>query len=1509
MDSRTQLKQIFSYIHALVERSVDINYDFTDYSFSLDLSDLPEHEKLTITQPGEEAFADGTVILSVGKPEIDPCPPLPAALIGWLKDGWDDPLKSAEPVNKREFCAGEDEPIRTELFSDVPTRRDVFTDWLTRREIWAYDATPATKVRRLYDKLYSLFSLLDKESDRLELIIGDGMLETTLADGAKVRHPLILERVALEFDPEKPQFTVTDLDTPATLNTRLLRLVPDIETSALSKLSNELEESGIHAFDADVLDTYLSKLCNSLSPDCEFSKDGSDSKISVRRGMVLFIRPRNSGYIAMTEKILEDIEVTDDFSEALLEIVGELHAAETSYDKPDAAAKLIEVNGIDPDFLLEKQANREQLLIARKIIQNNAVLVQGPPGTGKTHTISNIIGDLLSRGQSVLVTSQTSKALSVLRDKISEPLRPLCVNGNDGSKNQLEASLNAINDCMSSNNPETLDEEAERLEKERRGVIADLVNARSNLVKIVEREYCDIETENKVYTPKEAATIIGEMTDAFIPDVVGLSTPMPLDSAELSELYATNTALTENDEQILSLGAPDSSELLSPAGFDALCGTANAASDVITTDGVGYWQNNDDRDPLAVASVQKKLGIEAERLSKAQPWQLALAQSGIAQGGLTGVFDSLDKQIPQLNELYSDLRMDLIDADPTIPDDLLIPEVGEIFDDMLQNIEGEKINWLKIALHPKWKPVLERCIINGEKPDTRAEVAILADYHFYLVGQKQLLRRWEKAIISIGGPDINFGRPEETAQKAWVDVTSWLTWYDTVWGSVENELVALDFDFDRYYSNIPMEVRMKGEVYAIDWALKNDLIPYVAVERSRGDRCSSIDELDQRAKQLLPFEEDFAPVFSNMRSAIENRDSAAYKQSFDEYDRLCMKKGAYRRRCELMAKLSAVCPLWAQEIAARNGINGFGTVPAGLEANWLRAQLRGELDSRTKDSISDLQDKIFKLTSSLSDVTRELISRRAWSAELRTMRDPERKSALAAWASLVKRVGKGTGKRAEQLLASGELRRAMKACRRSVPVWIMPLASVAEYFEPGDEKFDVLIIDEASQADLSGLIALYIAKKVIVVGDDKQVSPTPVGMDLETSQKLRQEFLRDIKNSSMYDELISIYDLAKANYEPITLREHFRCATDIINFSNFYTYNGIICPLRDSYSLSVKPSTVCYRVPDGKSTGKKTNLNEAKAVASLICACCEQKEYKNATFGVITMIGDEQGALIDRLLHAHMSDSEYRARRILCGNPAYFQGDERDIIFISLVDAPNGKGTALQVRREGYNDMYAKRYNVAASRAKDQLWVVHSLDPNNDLKGDDLRLKLINHAASPEDTASALQKSAPSAITEMEQEIADALTNAGYTVSFRQKAGLYTVSMLCAGKNKRVAIECDGDRPLNVDEISLEMSKQSVLERLGWKFIRVRSSSYYRDKAAGLEEVISMVKAAGVEPGCADSTNENDLLEKIYARAEELRTAWDEEAKKAKEDEEAVIEEAVAEVSESENDISEIIDE
>src|SRR6185369_7511569 len=149
-------------------------------------------------------------------------------------------------------------------------------------------------------------------------------------------------------------------------------------------------------------------------------------------------------------------------------------------------------------------------------------------------------------------------------------------------------------------------------------------------------------------------------------------------------------------------------------------------------------------------------------------------------------------------------------------------------------------------------------------------------------------------------------------------------------------------------------------------------------------------------------------------------------------------------------------------------------------------------------------------------------------------------------------------------------------------------------------------------------------------------------------------------------------------------------------FSNGLSYNWRIRPLRDASSVVLRPHVVPFRVQAAE-FGRDVNHDEARAIASLISAAIEQPEYASKTFGVIALVGDAQALVTERLLRQHLSVAEIEDRRIVCGNAAHFQGDERDVMFLSMVDVPQDGPLALR-----QDDRFKQRYNVAASRARDQ---------------------------------------------------------------------------------------------------------------------------------------------------------------------------------------------------------------
>src|SRR5256714_12930134 len=125
-------------------------------------------------------------------------------------------------------------------------------------------------------------------------------------------------------------------------------------------------------------------------------------------------------------------------------------------------------------------------------------------------------------------------------------------------------------------------------------------------------------------------------------------------------------------------------------------------------------------------------------------------------------------------------------------------------------------------------------------------------------------------------------------------------------------------------------------------------------------------------------------------------------------------------------------------------------------------------------------------------------------------------------------------------------------------------------------------------------------------------------------------------------------------------------------------------------------------------------------------------------------------------------------------------------MFLSVVDTASD--SQLRLRSE---PMFKQRFNVAASRARDQMWVVHSLNPA-DLKPKDLRRRLIQHAEDPEAVRLLMKQSEDSSETPLEHEVHNRLFEAGYRVLPHWRVGFYTIAPVVAGGGGRLAIEGDG---------------------------------------------------------------------------------------------------------------------
>src|SRR6266404_1509255 len=566
--AREKLTRVFRYLEALNQHRNPAKRQIREQLWSLWLHDLPDHPSIkrgasksasakskAVDSQNDDTGAGGFV-LKVQRPSLASPPEPPAAIATWLESGWDDP--SNEPsvtVSRNET----DQPgeARTADFADEPSRLAALQRWKVAREEWAKTEKPARAAMRVFETLYSLYGRIDREAERVELVLGDGILSWSRPEGS-IYHPILLQRLQLQFNAAVPEFTLSEADHPVELYSALFQSMSDVDGRAIGRCREELEQEGFHPLVNGSTSGFLKRLVVQLSPRGEFFDDRApDAEVAdpcIGRDPVLFLRSRTLGFAAAIEGILADLRTREDLPWSLLNIVGE----ESSVPEAGTAHPFASGSApADSEVLLSKPANPEQIRIAQQLEEHGGVLVQGPPGTGKTHTIGNLVGHLLAQGKSVLVTSHTTKALRMVRHHIVTELRPLCVSVLESdldSRKQLESAVGSIAERLSRADAGSLEMEAKRLESERLELLKKLDEIRTQLTEARADEYRDIVLAGKSWTPADAARQVIQEKEAhgWIPGPVAAVAPLPLSPGELADLYRAGVSLSREDEHELS---------------------------------------------------------------------------------------------------------------------------------------------------------------------------------------------------------------------------------------------------------------------------------------------------------------------------------------------------------------------------------------------------------------------------------------------------------------------------------------------------------------------------------------------------------------------------------------------------------------------------------------------------------------------------------------------------------------------------------------------------------------------------------------------------------------------------------------------------------------------------------------------------------------------------------------------------------------------------------------------
>jgi very-short-patch-repair endonuclease len=521
-----------------------------------------------------------------------------------------------------------------------------------------------------------------------------------------------------------------------------------------------------------------------------------------------------------------------------------------------------------------------------------------------------------------------------------------------------------------------------------------------------------------------------------------------------------------------------------------------------------------------------------------------------------------------------------------------------------------------------------------------------------------------------------------------------------------------------------------------------------------------------------------------------------------------------------------------------------------LPGSWRKAWRCRRL-STYLESI-DAQEEIKTLAKTRRDLEidtakgyRDIVIKRTW-LKLAENASPSIRAALQAYLNAIQKIGKGTGKRAVRYRQDARV--AAAQANPAVPCWIMPHYRVSESLPAELGCFDLVVVDEASQSDLTALPALLRGQKVLIVGDDKQVSPEGVGLEEEKVRSLMSRFLSnqvDTYRPQMSPER-SIYDLYKVVFakSSVMLKEHFRCVPAIIEYSKREFYNHELRPLRVAKSSErLDPPLIDVLVEDGYRKGD-INTPEARYIVEEIKKLVGDPVIGRRSIGVVSLLGDTQAFKIWERLSQELGPDLIERHQITCGDARTFQGKERDIMFLSMVAATNEIGAALS------RDTFAQRFNVAASRAKDRMYLVRSVRSEDLSEADRMRRSLIAHFKSPfnqdEQRVEDLRRLCESPF---EREMYDELVARGYWVVPQVAVGQYRIDLVVEGHNdSRLAIECDGDRYHGPEQWADDMRRQRILERAGWIFWRCFASTFVRKRVSVVDDLVRTLADRGIEP-------------------------------------------------------------
>jgi len=1421
--------------------------------------------------------------LEVKRQQLPELPPVPEVLAPWLEER---EIRKATP---------EMPPLLDMAFltAKVPSTGDTSISSITEHhladhtevtrayeayrpkwEAWSQEYRRRETIQKVYAQLFRLHTQVLKQGEVIEIVLGLGFLDwQAKLDKATthIRRHILVARADLRFDSargviavvppgEGPRLRIEDDMLEAGL--RPSRSSYEATEMQLGELGDEILGPGLH----EAIKTWA----GALSADSSYSSALRSVKSighapATTFAPALILRKRTQAgmlriYDQLIKQLTESPETPIGWRQLVEDIDDNAADSQAAHVSRDGRGSTL----LEEEIYFPLPANRQQRRIIESIRDKRGVLVQGPPGTGKSHTIANLMCHLLATGKRILVTAENARALQVLKEKVPEELRSLCVSlmgqGSD-SFAELNAAVQGITTRQAAYTPGMYDDQIDDAEREidalRRCISALDAEIRSlREGETVLHTLCDGKYTG---TPSVIAASVAEDAANYnwlqLPSTASY-TP-PLSTVEMLGWIRSYQRYSEEELAASRLQFPESALLFPPQAFSQLVAVERDAATALAA--ITAAQNHAAYGPLRCLPSDARETLR-QWLVDIESRRLRLLRGEVAWIR-KAVFECLSGQRAKWHTLLEKTQRSLAELE-----------------ELLARL-GRQVVTLPEGTSPRSVRVDAEAALNHLSQGGKWK-------QFGLITPKAIKgRAYLKIEVLVDGKGAATVDALQ-AVCASIDKDELFTELEHLWANTgfayattdaHIRLALLKEQLERLQACIKYEelcqilikrmLSSKSPVPEPDW-LDGSVQQWIGAINA----AATEDALDKAKRQVAESAEHLYklrdlhnahPLVATMLAAIEARDIEAYSEAYNMFVNLEETRTAAILRTHTEQVLSCEVPGLVESFHRSAGDPAWHTRFSAWEEAWYWCLADAWLHKRCNPHYKrqlwkERQDEEKKLGRRISKVA-EL---RAWNFFLNRLTSSQA-AALKGWQEAMKAQGKGTGKSARLARLKQEARAYMDDCRDAIPVWIMPRYLVADLIDMAPGRFDLVIVDEASQLGIESLFLFYAAKKMIVVGDNQQISPAGVGVSVDAVTSLQDHYLKGIRHKVALFPQSSVYDNAKIRFgQSIVLREHFRCMPEIIQFSNnlCYASNGTPLDALRTYSGNRLRPLVVRHVSTGYRKGSSQyaqNPPEADAIVAQIVACVKDPRYspringveKKLTMGVISLQGEAQAQLIEqKLLHA-LDSNEIEERRIICGDAYAFQGDERHVIFLSLVAAPGEIGIGALA-----NDAARQRFNVAASRAQDQLWLFHTAQIA-DLSTSCMRHRLLSYMLDP--SREKTLESEQEFDSEFEREVYRIISARGFHVRTQVCVGdpsghRYRIDLVVEGMQGRLAVECDGDRWHGAERYEQDMSRQRDLERAGWIFVRIRGGDFYRDGENSLEPLWTELARLGILPGGID---------------------------------------------------------